>query len=149
MKKFFNNKKVGNIFAWIIAIGLVFGIPYLFIGILQAGLAFKPLGYLIGGLMYLIVGGVVVTGLIQTGQYIYNEFNTTYLREGRTAGNKKLFKAIKATSFIAGVVILMLGIAPPTFESFLGYLVFIGFICYYILPAIRDLWKGFRKNRKK
>ena len=47
MKKFFQNKKVQDVLSWVFGIAIVISIPYLIIGVLSAGLAFKPLGYLV------------------------------------------------------------------------------------------------------
>ena len=62
--------KKESIIYWVIGLAIVFGSPYLIASILKLGLAFPPLGFVLNGLIWFIIWGVIVSGIYETYKYI-------------------------------------------------------------------------------
>ena len=79
-----NDKKYPKYLPWIFALAIVFGTPYLVAKIVELGLVFKPLGYLLTAIMYSIVGLVLVSLVYE----IYKYFRYTRNLESRERQRK-------------------------------------------------------------
>lgn len=149
MKKFFKNNKVQNILSWIGGIGMVLLIPYLFVGILSAGLSFKPLGYLIMGSIYYVVGASIIASLIDIYKRLNRRYKRIYLENGRSGINKELRSYIKPVLILGIFVIALFGLMPKSIESFIGYLIILSFFAGVILSSSQGINKLIKKIKKK
>ena len=77
-------KKYPKYLPWIFALAIVFGTPYLVAKIVELGLVFKPLGYLLTAIMYSIVGLILVSLVYE----IYKYFRYTRNLESRERRRK-------------------------------------------------------------
>ena len=149
MKKFFQNKKVQDVLSWVFGIAIVISIPYLIIGVLSAGLAFKPLGYLIIGTIYFVIGGSILAGIIDIYKNLNRRYRRIYKEEGRLGITKELRSYIKPALILVIFIIGLLGLMPKSFESFLGYLIILSFAIAIILSTSQGIYKFIKNYRRK